>query len=414
MNFRYLKYLLVVFIVAGFTSCSLFRDDDTTETDKFYVSHELVATYLKDQVKLFLGQYATVYPEINSIKDKVETGVMVYKMNYYTVFNNELKTASGLVCVPITDGSYPLFSFHNGTNTLNSQAPSMNPNSQVFMLLEFVATTGFVVVIPDYLGFGKSSDMFHPYLHKESTVKSVIDMNRAAKELIMNHFAKERSISVNGDIYLNGYSQGGWTTMQVQREMETKFSSEFKVKASSCGAGPYDLNFVNDYIIGLTTYPNPYYVGYLFNSFIKTGGITLKPADILNEPYATKIGTMYTGNQSPSQLNEQLTTKISELFNADYLKNNKTDSKYAPIITAMTNNSVAVWKTNVPTRLYHGTADTSVPVGVSEKTYNDFIKAGVATDKIKYITYPGLDHGTALIPTELATVNWFLELKAAN
>jgi hypothetical protein len=37
--------------------------------------------------------------------------------------------------------------------------------------------------MPDYLGFGSSDNMFHPYLHKESTVQTVLDMLRAVDEL---------------------------------------------------------------------------------------------------------------------------------------------------------------------------------------------------------------------------------------
>jgi hypothetical protein len=99
------------------------------------------------------------------------------------------------------------------------------------------------------------------------------------------------------------------------------------------------------------------------------------------------------------------------LFTADYLAKNKTDVKFAPVRTAMSDNSVAIWKTTIPTMLFHGLDDTFVPKGVSEKTYQDFIKIGVSGDLIKYIPYAGLDHGSALLPTELTTINWFLDLK---
>ena len=46
-----------------------------------------------------------------------------------------------------------------------------------------IASMGYVVVIPDYPGFGESADIPHPYLIKEPTVRSVVDMLFAVREM---------------------------------------------------------------------------------------------------------------------------------------------------------------------------------------------------------------------------------------
>ena len=401
------KLWVFALIVSVFSSCDLFNNNDEKETDKFLVSYEFEKAYLPDLIKLAFAQFSDAYPEIDSISAKVEHGVSVYRMTYYTSYKNELKVASGLVCVPTGEGTFPIMSYQNGTNTLHSNAPSVDPDNQLFTLLEFVASTGFVVAIPDYLGFGESDDMFHPYLDRASTVKSVLDMLRATREMAKNHL----KVSLNDDLYIAGYSQGGWATMQLQKEIEEKYMDEFNLKASACGAGPYDLSYINEYVAGLTTYPMPYFLGYIFNSYVNTGDITTPIDEVFKAPYAAKISTLYDGTKSGEQINAELTTKVSDLFTADYLANSATDSKYASVVTAMEANSIGAWETEIPTLIIHGMQDDFVPKEVSTSIYQDFLAKGAAIDEVLWLPLPGLGHTTGIIPSGLASVNFFLKIK---
>jgi predicted esterase len=304
------------------------------------------------------------------------------------------------------EGTFPVMSYQNGTNTLHSQAPSVNPNNELYLMLEFVASTGFVVSIPDYLGFGASDNMFHPYMDKESTVQSVLDMLRAVEELATNYL----DIELKNDLYISGYSQGGWATMQVQKAIEQQFSNEFNLKASACGAGPYDLSYINEYILSQTEYPMPYFAGYMLNSYTNLGDVTTPPDTIFNEPYAGKISTLYDGSKSGEEINAQLTTSVEDLFNASYIENYATDTIYSSLMETLETNSISAWATSVPTRIYHGEEDDFVPAQVSQNIYQDFLDAGVSSNNVELYPLPGLDHTGGIIPTGLASVNWFLEL----
>ena len=55
-----------------------------------------------------------------------------------------------------------------------------------YQLVEIIASMGYVVVIPDYPGFGASFPMPHPYLIAEPTVTSIVDMFYAVKELAIS------------------------------------------------------------------------------------------------------------------------------------------------------------------------------------------------------------------------------------
>ena len=108
--------------------------------------------------------------------------VDVYKMIYLTEINGDDIEASGLVCIPSEAGSYPVLSFQNGTNTKHSDAPTEKVSDVSYTLVEAIASMGFIVVIPDYPGFGSSAQIPHPYLIAEPTVQAIVDMFRAVKE----------------------------------------------------------------------------------------------------------------------------------------------------------------------------------------------------------------------------------------
>jgi len=410
MKHKFTKYLAFAFLsVFLFTACDLFNNDDDNEKpqDRFLVSYEMVKSYLPDYINLVFNSVASDNPQINFIQENIKNGVIVYKIKYNTVFKGQLKIASGLVCVPTGGGSYPVLSYQNGTNTLHSEAPSVNPDNDLFLLLEFVASTGFIVVMPDYLGFGETQDMFHPYLHKESTVQVVLDMLRATKELNANYLEIEQ----NDKLYIAGYSQGGWATMQVQKEIETIHAGEFNLQASACGAGPYDLNYINNYVTQLTTYPMPYFLAYMIDSYTRLGDVTTPITEIFQEPYATKVPTLFDGSKSGEELNAELSSTIEYLFTNDYINNSTTDAKYASVVSTLTKNSVTAWKTTTPTMIIHGMNDDFVPRQVSSNLYQDFLKEGIAIDKVTWLPLPGYGHQTGIVPSGLASIKWFIELE---
>jgi dienelactone hydrolase len=403
------KLILFFLLVTTFSGCDL-DDDNKVPEDNYIVDFVKHKTYSVDEIKSRLNLYVILYPELKRIVDNLKYGVDVYKITYKTKFKDKEIIASGLVSVPQTSGTYPILSYQNGTNTLHSNAPSVNPDDQLFQMLEFVASTGFIVSVPDYLGFGVSSTMFHPYYDKKSTNESVTDMLWAVKEMANNYL----QVVPKNDLYIMGYSQGGWSTMQLQKHIEENYSSEFKLRASACGAGGYDVRFINDYILAQTEYPMPYYIGYIFNSGINLGEITNPTKDVFKSPYSERVLTLYNGTKSGDDINAQLTTKIADLFTTEYRTGVNTNVKFASVVNSLEKNSISAWKTNVPTMILHGTADTYVPYQGSENIYNDFLAKGVSKSTVTLFPFPGLGHSSAILPSGVASINWFIELNKKN
>jgi len=283
-----ISVFFILFLFFAFNSCDLFNNDnqDPEEKNKYLVRRTLLMTYPEAFVKTSVSTIEKVYTDAAELSKYVKYGFYVYKIEYNTTFKDQNIIASGLVCIPMATGSFPLLSFQNGTNTLHSKAPTEAFTDSLFVIIQTASSFGFIVTLPDYLGFGSSKQMFHPYLHKASTVKSVTDMFRAVQEM-MKDFP---DLVMTKDLYLMGYSQGGWATMSLKKEIETKLASEFTLKATSCGAGPYDLGFISGKILSQNSYPQPHFLAYMINSYIKSGEITLTYTDIFNPPYS---GTNY-------------------------------------------------------------------------------------------------------------------------
>jgi predicted esterase len=403
---NYTRGILIILLIFSISSChNLFNNDDDEPETIYLVSYEMVRSYLPVMVETVFEQLVGQYPEMASMQERVNHGIIIYKITYKTTFKGESQLASGLVCVPTGEGSFPVISYQNGTNTLHSNAPSVNPNYDYYILLEAIASTGFVISMPDYLGFGSSDNMFHPYLHKESTVQTVLDMLRAVEEL-----ATVREFSLNNELYLTGYSQGGWATMQVQKAIEEDFSGEFNLKASAPCAGPYDLKSINEYILSQETFPMPYYFGYLYNSLINLDEEAVPPiAEVFNAPYDSLVPTLFDGSKSGEEINAELTTDVAELFTENYRLNFKTDTLLYSLKGILEANSIEAWNTSIPTKIIHGKADTFVPAVVSENIYNDFVTKG-AGNRVEFIEIPETDHIGGIVPAGLISIGWFLDL----
>jgi pimeloyl-ACP methyl ester carboxylesterase len=402
-----LKLLALLFLLTPLLlmqSCSKDPDPDPFADNTYLLTSELEMMRTKENIISVLTIAATQYPAVADIIADVISGVNVYSITYTTEFQGTEVTASGLIAIPSVPGTYPVLSFHNGTNTLHSAAPTADPEGLTYQLIEYIAGTGYVVIIADYLGFGASKQMAHPYLHKESTVRSLVDMLYSVDEFDED-VAKD--ITVTDECYLMGYSQGGWATMALLESLENDYSADFTVKAASGGAGPYDLGYVNSYVLGQTQYPMPVYIAYIANAYSHYDLYTNELTELFNEPYAGRIPGLFDGLHSSDQINAQLNVNVAELFKGEYISGYSTSATYQSVRNAMTANSVQGWDSNVPVLLLHGTADTHVMPVLSEDLHNDMIAAGSSPVTCLYVSMNGLDHGTGAVPAIMAALEFF-------
>jgi pimeloyl-ACP methyl ester carboxylesterase len=400
----YLRSLLLLGLALLLMQSCRRDEPDPFEDNIYLLSSEVEMMRTKENIINILTLASTQYQAAAEIIPDVISGVNIYSVTYNTEFQGEAVIASGLICAPTAPGTYPILSFQNGTNTLHSAAPTADPQNLGYQMIEYIASAGYVVVMPDYLGFGASKNMAHPYLHKESTVRTVVDMLRAVAEFDED-VAKD--ISVTNECYILGYSQGGWATLALLDALENDYASEFTVKAASCGAGPYDLGSFNEYVLGLTSYPMPVFLGYIANAYSTYDIYPNDLNDLFNSPYAGRIPGLFDGKHSGEQINSQLTTSISGLFTPAYLSGFALDQKYYGVRNALAGNSIMAWNTEVPVLFMHGTADTYVMPFLSDNMHQLMINEGANPLTCVYVTLQGLDHSQASVPALLAGYEFF-------
>lgn len=408
LNSRWIL-LIILFTGLSLNSCKETNDPVPEEKDyTYFVSNDLESAVSAQDIKFKLLLAQSEFPEVSPFVPLVKNNIEVQKIIYNTTLQDQKIVASGLVFLPKVAGNFPVLCFQNGTITQHSLAPSLKLSMEMQLMLESVASMGFIVVIPDYIGFGVSSNLPHPYLQAKSTTQSILDMLRAMNEFTTEDrfFAKPTK-----DLFIFGYSLGGWATMLLQKEIETRYSSEFNLIASSCASAPYSLEFMNQYITELTNYPMPYFLAYLLNSYTSLDLVTNPLSDFIQAPYAANIPGLFDGNQSGSAINTALTTVIADLLTTDYRNQCDTNPKFSAFNSALLANSVVPWDISTPTRLYHGIEDQLIPAQISQETLLDLKAAGTADSKIQLILLPDVGHTDGFVPVGILTILWFMEMK---
>lgn len=398
----------IVLLLILLFSCS---KDNKENNYKWFVSLEEAVSYNETYINNLITSASSLYPGVSDLKSLVSGGVIVYKLIYKTEAGGKEIEASGLVCIPSVSGEYPLLSFQNGTNTVNAYAPSNFATNTTFQMVEIMASMGYVVVIPDYPGFGESSSIPHPYLISEPTSRSITDMFYAINEVPAEQFP---GITIKNEYYLMGYSQGGWATMVLHKALELDYSGDFNLAGSVCGAGPYDIKYLFNTMTGTQNYSMPVYIGYIINAYSKYLQFTNPVTDILNQPYASRLGSLFNGTLDLGSINSQLTTSIPALLNSGFLAGFETVAQYSSVREAMVRNSVSAYKTTKPLLLVHGGSDTQVNPQVTEYFYSEMIKAGTSATTCTKEIFPGLDHGDAAVPAVIRGLRFIKSIGAGR
>ncbi len=288
--------------------------------------------------------------------------VSCYKLTYKTPdASAALINASGLVCLPAAQsGGRPVLSYQHGTIFQDSDAPSGFPTSAESLVGAIFAAIGYITVLPDYIGYGDSTALMHPYVHAATLASATVNMNRAARA-----FFKVPGINAvtNGQLFLAGYSEGGYATLATQRLMEQSLSAEFPITASEPGAGPYDLSSTTKTILGLVTQPQPAFAGFFFAAYDSLYNPSSQLAYYFSSAYAPIVATYFGGSYSRGQITAALggsNVLTSVLFNpafiVSYLGTGETALK-----THIAENDIYNWAPAVPTHLFQGVNDDVVP-----------------------------------------------------
>ena len=391
------KLFVLLIALFAFSSCS--KSDSPIEPEVFnrgsIVSTSSLGTYSVAFLKTVLtslngGQTAN----INLTYD-----VDAYKVVYKTIdWNGNLVNASGVIFMPRGKNNLSLISLQHGTQTKRINVGSANVLNAPDGLIG--ASLGYYTVEADYLGLGESN-LMHPYHYAKSEADPVIDIIRAGR-----YYANQNKIILNGQVFLAGYSEGGYVTLAAHKEIQEKYGSEITVTASAPMAGAYDLNLTAKKIIQGKIYNQPAYLAFFsvaYNSIYNWN----KLGDFFNSPYAEMMPSLFDGTKTVDDINKLLTNDTSVLFKQSFITSYLAGTETL-MTSAFANNSLLNWKPTAPIKLFHGDADEYVPYENSIKALNSFLALGA---NVSLVTIPGGTHVSSALPSILGAIDWFEQIR---
>ena len=370
---------------------------------------ELTRAYIDTYTKLFSISKENILEivqnsEYGNLNEYLQYDISLYTITYNTTYKGQNIKASGLVAFPDTDQGMPILNFNHGTTSLHADAPTEDLIQYSFF--SNAASAGYIFVIPDYLGFGVSDNIVHPYYRSDITGQTIVDMIRAAKEL-----AAIEGYNFNGDVFLSGYSEGGFATMSAHYNMEKNNYSGLNLVASAPASGGYDITGMLDYFISKETYHVPYYIAYVAMGYKTSYDWILPLSSIFNEPYASIIPEYFNGKYSGYEINSVLSDDMSELLTSNFINNIYTDADLKIIVDAFEENSLDQWIPKNKMIMYHGTDDITVPYQNSVDTYNSFISLGADKNIVEFIDLIGENHSSGSLPYIVSLFDEFEKLK---
>ncbi|MBN2347474.1 MAG: alpha/beta fold hydrolase [Bacteroidales bacterium] len=402
-KYLYLKRILTIVTIVLFLSVSCTKEDN--------VEPELAEnnwSYLQDTISLGNVPVSLIklttklagYPQFN---EYIKYSIRLYKIVYTTTYKGETVLASGVISYPTgkTD-SVPKMMVGNGLIFADVDAPSNFNLPFNYTGFEFIASLGYITLIPDMIGFGESKDLLFPIHHYEHSANTMIDF-----VLACNEFIKDKNLLVKEKTYLTGYSQGGYIAMATLKKIEESPVPGIHIDAAAVGAGGFNLTYLLNNALAENTYSAPSHLALLFSSYNILYDWNRPLSDFFQEPFASQIPDLISGNYDREYIDEQLSTNFDSLLNPDFIINLKNENEPG-LIAALEENSVYNWAPKTTLRIIHSVNDDRIPITDSEETYNTMVANGSVSVSFTPIETEG--HINSGIEFVELVFNWFESL----
>jgi hypothetical protein len=226
----------------------------------------------------------------------------------------------------------PVLSYQHPTITLQADAPSnlADLGSPPVVL----ASLGYIVLAADYVGYGASKGAAHPYLLSGPSASAVIDLLTAAK-----YWRQTQQVPDNKQLFLTGYSEGGYVTMATHRALQAGTSPHRNdLVRVLAGAGPYNVLVTLDEQLKIV---RKYYYPL---------------GELLNPGLLKYLSDADRHNVRDLLFQQVLGTDADVIFMPTVLDNYLADDRFA----IQTLSDVFDWRPEVPVDLFHGSDDLTV------------------------------------------------------
>ena len=281
---------------------------------------------------------------------------------------------TGIVARPAgdpPDGGHPVLAWAHGTSGIADECAPSAAGADGVVGLQAMLDAGYVVAATDYEGLGTPG--VHPYLVSASEGRSVLDAVRAAREVTG---ASEVVLAL-------GISQGGHAVLAAS-EIAGEWAPELDLAGTVAVAPAADLGV----IVPATFRPSPLFG---FAALVAAGW-----ADAYEELSEDDV-------LGPSGLRVAEAAREGSCVGDVFAASGRADQDE---LVAVPPQELPAWSRRIeentiqpdrvagPVLLVQGTDDVVVPRQLTDQLASSFCAAGV---EVRYSTYEGADHGSAVI-----------------
>lgn len=312
----------------------------------------------------------------------LKNDISIKKITYKTRYKNQDINASGLLFTSDNfNPNLPTIIYTHATMK-REEAPSvfssiLNIGVETFMCGVWASMFDCAVLMPDYIGYGESKDIVHPYIHVETLGQVSLDIIHAYKEYTYNDNV---TISFNNNIFITGYSEGGHTALALQKKIQESSTSDFKVEKTIACSGPYDnVAFAKEFLSKSVELDKNVVDSYLWaiDMYKTSYGYSKNYADIFSaidnallEEYNYNFAYKY-----PLENISNLNTNPSLLFKQEFIDGviNETDAEFIKILKK---NSFVDFTPTDSLIFIYGTNDEMVYPSNTINTFNSMKSKG--------------------------------------
>ena len=325
------------------------------------VSYQLIGTYDQDRLNKIgtteLQEFKTTKTDLTLAPAR--NAVKLYRVSYRTVipeWENRPVAVTGLIAVSDqAAASYPPISYQHGTVLSRNEVPSFPDQSmETRVMIAQFAGQGYIVIAADYIGKGSSgATVPDSYMVKESTVQACYDMLVASRAVLADLKLTP------GDLFLSGWSQGAWSTMQFRYRLE---SLGIPVKAAATASTPTDLyTQITRWINKRTPLDADWIVGtaaLLINSYEHYYDMPGLSYTAFKPLYRQTAVDLYENRIDWAAASKVFPKSLAELFQDDFVAASSLMSN--AFYKKAHENQAYQWRYKTPCRYYYGKADEAI------------------------------------------------------
>lgn len=327
---------------------------------------------------------------------EMKYSLRLFNVSYYTEdAKGRIVPTAGVLIIPILPAGTktPLVSFQHGTMLMEKQAPTVSNGPELGMAVVMASASGLPMTVPDHLGLGieaiKNPEEYHPYCQWAPLGRDNGDMLVAVSHLIKEP-TFERAVKdhprYDGRLFLTGYSEGGYLTLGLHRELESNPEQYpgLKVTASAPLSGPYALSTTMlSKLMERQKFSSPYFAPYLLVTLNQTYETFPSADQYFATPYDQTVAPLIDGLHSDLEVNKAMPTYIEDMILPsirDELKAGNGELFGNIMANDLTGADGSGYRIEAPVHFIHGADDDLVPRGNTERVTDYFKNTQLKTN----------------------------------